>query len=148
MKKFLTLISIFLLTAVVLTPSVVEADEPVVMVYAPQSSRAITENDVLNYTAIIYMHGYVNVNPYRTQASREDRMTWLQEQATKGFNRDADAFFYSCLLPNSATVESQKTWFGHPITKGRWNYFIQGWFSDGTAAELHFDIPYETRFTR
>ncbi|MFA5400707.1 MAG: hypothetical protein WC169_08715 [Dehalococcoidia bacterium] len=144
MKRILSLIIVIFMATTLIIPAAVSADGKPTMVYAPVSSWPVSENDVLNHTAIIYQHGYVNINPYTTQASRQNRIDWLRQQAIKGFDK-SDPYFYSCLLPNSATVETAETWFGHPIVKGKWNYYIQGWFSDGTDAELHFDIPFETR---
>jgi len=133
------------MAAILITPAAASAKGTPIMVYAPMSDQAVSENDVLNYVAIVYQNGYINETFYITQASRADRMNWLRETATKGFNPESDAFLYSCLLPNSATIKTVKTWFGHPITKDNYNYFIQGWFSDGTDAEIHFDIPTDAR---
>ena len=140
MKKLVVLFSLALLLIVFIAPAIVSADGPQpITVYAWTSKTPVSENQALKYVSNIFSNGYINQVFQSSQSTPEARMDYMRQWATKGFDPDtADAFIYSVLLPNSATVENTTLWFGHPIVKTNDTYVIQGWFTDGSDAVLDF----------
>jgi len=129
-------------------PAVAGADDAKsIKVYAPSSKQPVTEDDVLNYMASVFTSGYVNDTHYSTQSTFEDRMIYLKDAATSGFNTDIDdPFMWTVLLPNSATVETATTWFGHPIVRKGDQVLIKGWFTNNTDADIVFLLTSDPRF--
>ncbi|MGA2159648.1 MAG: hypothetical protein WB588_05385 [Dehalococcoidia bacterium] len=140
MKKLVVLLNLALLLILFVTPSIVSAQGPAaITVYALKSNMAVTENQALRYVADIYTNGYINQTFLSSQSDTADRMDYMRQWATAGFDpNSADAFIYSVLLPNSTTVENTATWFGHPIVKTDDTYIIKGWFTDGSDAVMDF----------
>jgi hypothetical protein len=104
-------------------------------VYVSKSADVITEDQALNYYAIVNQNGYVNQNWFTSQGSREDRMNTLRQMAIEGFDiNSVDPYLYSVLLPNTATLAQVKTWFGHPVDMIGGQYVIHGWFGPGDDA--------------
>ncbi|MHB8085437.1 MAG: hypothetical protein ACYDHZ_06405 [Dehalococcoidia bacterium] len=140
MKKLVVLLNLALLLTLFVTPAMVSAERSApITVYAFQSSTSITEDQALKYVADVYTNGYINQTFLSSQSDRADRMDYMRQWATAGFDPNAaDAFIYSVLLPNSATVKDTNIWFGHPIIKTDYAYVIKGWFTDGADAVLDF----------
>jgi hypothetical protein len=140
MKKFTLLSGLILLALMLIAPVAVRASAPqAIDVYAWNSPQPVTENDVLNYVAETYTSGYINDTHYITQSTLSDRTTFLRQMAEQSFDADYDdPFIYSILLPNSATVDNAKTWFGHPIVRNGNQYIVKGWFAKNIDANLIF----------
>ena len=145
MKKLIFLLSLFLIAVALIAPAAVRAASTIT-VSAPKADQPISENDVLTYVSDTYSDGYINETFYMSQSTPEERMDYLKQWATKGFDPNTtDPFMYSIMLPNSATVETATTWFGHPIVQVDGQYEIKGWFSDGEDAVLDFSIVGDSR---
>jgi hypothetical protein len=134
-----------LMAVTFILPMAVHADSATI-VYAPKCTSILTEDDVLNYYAIMFQDGYINQTYSGSQATREDRMNSMRQMATKGFDLNTtDPYLYSLLLPNNATVAQVKTWFGHPVVMKDGQYVIQGWFGPGNDAVLDNSIIEDVR---
>ncbi len=134
-----------LMAVMFILPAAVHADSATI-VYAPKCPTVVTEDDVLNYYAIMFPDGYINQTYSGSQATREDRMNSMRQMAMKGFDLNTtDAYLYSVLLPNTATVTQVKTWFGHPVVKMGDQYVIQGWFGPGNDAVLDNSVVEDVR---
>lgn len=148
MKKIIILLSLAALAIMSVVPVLVTADDSKsITVYAPSSSRPVTEEDVLNYMASMYTSGYINDTYYTTQSTLYSRMNSLKELATKGFDLSSDdSFIWAVLLPNSATADNVTTWFGHPVVKSDDHVLIKGWFLNNIDADIVFLLTSDDRY--
>jgi hypothetical protein len=148
MKKLIMLLSLAALAVTLVAPAAAMAqDSKSIAVYAPTSSQPVTEDDVLNYVASVFTSGYINDTHYSTQSTFDDRMAYLKDVATMGFDPNVDdPFIWAVLLPNSATVEKATTWFGHPIVKNGDSVLIKGWFTNNTDADVIFLLVRDERY--
>lgn len=96
------------------------------------STEAISEGQFLKVLSDVYPTLY-KFCPLCTK-SPEVRQAALRQAAEKGFDPKMDNPLYETMLPNSATLSSVQTWFGHPVEKtSDGNFIIKGWFTDGDA---------------
>jgi hypothetical protein len=148
MKKLIMLLSLAALAVMLVAPAAAMAqDSKSIIVYAPTSTQPVTEDDVLNYVSVVFNSGYINDTHYSTQSTFNDRMSYLKDVATTGFDLNVDdPFIWAILLPNSATVEKATTWFGHPIVKNGDRVLIKGWFTNNTDADVVFLLVKDERY--
>jgi len=148
MKKLIMLLGLAALAVTLVAPAAAMAqDTKTLTVYAPTATEPVTEIDVLNYVASVFTSGYINDTHYSTQSTFDDRMAYLKEMATKGFDIETDdPFIWAVLLPNSATIEKATTWFGHPIVKTGDRVLIKGWFTNNTDADVVFLLVKDERY--
>jgi hypothetical protein len=145
MKRMFILVGILLVGITMLVPAAASAQDPV-DVPIPKCAQVLTEDDVLSYAATAWQNGYANENFAVTQATMQDRMDSLRQMATKGFDLNvSDAYLYSVLLPNSATILQVQAWFGHPVVLANGRYVIKDWFGPGTDAIVHSQIEGDLR---
>jgi hypothetical protein len=145
MKKMFALIGILMVALTIIMPAAVSAANSY-DVFAPKSNQPVSEDDVLRYAATEWQNGYINETFTMTQATMQDRMDYLRQQAVTGYDpNSSDPYIYSLLLPNSATLAQVNMWFGHPVVMADGKYLIKDWFGYGNDAVVNVGIEQDIR---